>query len=126
MKNNILLTKLVKFVDGEVSFEPKAKKQEVRRESTHKEKTIAERYAVWHQKDGYNIFRRAYVIASCFIAVCIITTLLVAVSYMPPYGQASNPANNEVTERYIEKGMEETGAVNIVAGVILPLDTFMH
>ena len=44
MKNNILFNKLVKFVDGEVSFEPKAKKQEEeRREITHKEKNISER-----------------------------------------------------------------------------------
>ena len=125
MKNNILFNKLVKFVDGEVSFEPKAKKQEEeRREITHKEKNISERYAVWHQKDGYAFFRKAYVMASCFIAVCIITVLLLTVSYMPPYGQAANPANNEVTERYIEKGMEETGAVNIVAGVILDYRAF--
>ena len=124
MKNNILFAKLVKFIEGEVSFEPKVKVSEPRRETDHKEKTIAERYAVWHQKDGYNFFRKAYVMASCFIAVCIIATLLLTVSYMPPYGQASNPANNEVTERYIEKGMEETGAVNIVAGVILDYRAF--
>ena len=32
--------------------------------------------------------------------------------------------NNEMYERYIEKGMEETGAVNIVAGVILDYRAF--
>ncbi|MEG1896099.1 MAG: hydrogen gas-evolving membrane-bound hydrogenase subunit E, partial [Oscillospiraceae bacterium] len=44
--------------------------------------------------------------------------------FLPPYGAASNPANNEVSERYIEKGLEETGAVNIVAGMILDYRAF--
>ncbi len=36
-------------------------------------------------------------------------------------GNASNPDNNEVASRYIESGMQETGAVNIVTGMILYL-----
>lgn len=43
---------------------------------------------------------------------------------LPPYGAADNPAHNEVAQRYIEKGMEETGAVNIVAGMILDYRAF--
>ena len=124
MKNNILFKKLVKFVDGEVSFEPKAETQETRRETDHVEKSVAARYAQWHSKNGYSLFKKVYAAASCLIATCIIATLLLTVSHMPPYGQASNPVNNEVTERYIEKGMEETGAVNIVAGVILDYRAF--
>ena len=124
MKNNSFFSKLTRFVDGDVSFEPKAKEAEVRRESGHKEKTIAERYAVWHNKSGYGVFKKLYVAAGCLIATCIIATLLLTVSYLPPYGEAGNPVNNEVTERYIEKGMEETGAVNIVAGVILDYRAF--
>ena len=119
MKNNRYITAFRRFMDGEVSFEPKVKETEVRRESSHKEKSIAERYAVWHDRNSYKLFKRAYVAIGCLIA-----TLLLTVSYLPPYGEAGNPVNNEVTERYIEKGMDETGAVNIVAGVILDYRAF--
>ena len=124
MKNNRFILALKRFMDGEVSFEPKAKEREVRRESDHKEKTIAERYFAWYEKSGYRAFKNAYIVAGVLIAAIIIGALLVTVSYLPPYAEYSNPVNNEVTERYIEKGMEETGAVNIVAGVILDYRAF--
>ena len=124
MKNNRCIAAFKRFMDGEVSFEPKKKEAETRRESNHNEKSIAERYAVWHNKNGFRVFKGLYVAAGCLIAACIIATLLLTVSYLPPYGEAGNPVNNEVTERYIEKGMEETGAVNIVAGVILDYRAF--
>lgn len=124
MKNNRYIAAFKRFMDGEVSFEPKQKEAETRRESNHNEKSIAERYAVWHNKNGFRVFKGLYVAAGCLIAACIIATLLLTVSYLPPYGEAGNPVNNEVTERYIEKGMEETGAVNIVAGVILDYRAF--
>ena len=124
MKNNRFISALVRFMDGEVSFEPKVKETQQRRESDHKEKTIAERYYGWYEKSGYKTFKGVYVATAVLIASVIIGTLLLTVSYMPPYGEYANPVNNEVTERYIEKGMEETGAVNIVAGVILDYRAF--
>ena len=124
MTNKSFLNKLTKFIDGDVSFEPKTKSKEERRPSNHKEKTVAERYFRWNDKNGYTAFKGMYAAASVLIAACIIGALLLTVSYLPPYSDASNPANNEVTERYIEQGMNETGAVNIVAGVILDYRAF--
>jgi len=124
MKNNKFILALKRFLDGDVSFEPKEKEDQQRRETTHHETTVAERYVKWHDRNAYKVFRGFYIAASVVVATCIIGTLLLTVSYLPPYGQAENPANNEVTERYIEHGMEETGAVNIVAGVILDYRAF--
>ncbi len=124
MKNNRYISAFKRFMDGEVSFEPKTKEPEIRRESTHKESSLTERYSQWHDRNSYRLFRGAYAAIGCIIATCIIVTLLLTVSYLPPYGVAENPANNEVIERYTEKGMEETGAVNIVAGVILDYRAF--
>ena len=59
-----------------------------------------------------------------FICVVIIGTLLYTVSYLPSFGDAHNPDNNEVAARYIEKGLQETGAVNIVTGMILDYRAF--
>ena len=50
--------------------------------------------------------------------------LVVTVSYLPPVGNPDNPAHNEVVEKYIEDGMQDTGAVNIVAGMILDYRAF--
>ena len=119
-----LFSAVKRFVDGDVSFDVKTKEKEKRIPSTHKEKTVAERYVLWHEKYGYKTFKGGYAAISCLIAVFIISVLLLTVSYLPPYGVAEKPVNNEVTERYIEKGMEETGAVNIVAGVILDYRAF--
>ncbi len=124
MKNNRYITAFKRFMDGEVSFEPKVKEAEVRRETSHEEKPLAERYAEWHDRNSYRLFKGVYAAVASLVAGCIIFTLLLTVSYLPPYGEAGNPANNEVTERYIEHGMEETGAVNIVAGVILDYRAF--
>lgn len=64
-----------------------------------------------------------------FLTLIIIATLLIGVSELPEFGNYDNPTNNYVSERYIEKGMEETGATNMVAGVILDyraFDTFVE
>lgn len=67
---------------------------------------------------------RAYSILAFLIGAIIIGVLLVTVAYLPQFGDRSNPDNNVVSERYIEKGIEETGAVNVVAGMILDYRAF--
>lgn len=53
------------------------------------------------------------------IALLAISGLLLAVSELPPYGMADNPINNQVSERYIDKSLEETGIFNMVTGIVL-------
>ncbi|MBQ1396184.1 MAG: hypothetical protein IIY84_02635 [Eubacterium sp.] len=65
-----------------------------------------------------------YKLMSVAVTALLMTVLLYALSFMPSFGDADAPGNNEVTERYIEKGLEETGAVNIVAGMILDYRAF--
>ena len=72
----------------------------------------------------YRIFRWAYKILSGVFCFALIAMLLFAISYLPPVGNAANPDNNEVSARYIEKGLQETGAVNIVTGMILDYRAF--
>lgn len=70
------------------------------------------------------IFRKVYRIFAVLFCVFLVVMLLEAVSYLPTFGDAANPANNEVAARYIEKGLQETGAVNIVTGMILDYRAF--
>lgn len=64
-------------------------------------------------------FRKLYRIASVIVCISIIGILLLTVSNMPLFGNPNNPDNNEVSERYITRGIQETGAVNVVTGMIL-------
>ncbi|MBK5251420.1 MAG: hypothetical protein JJE29_02090 [Peptostreptococcaceae bacterium] len=63
-------------------------------------------------------------IFSVVLATALIVILLFGVADLPTFGQAENPSNNEVSYRYLEKGVEETGAVNVVAGIILDYRAF--
>lgn len=59
----------------------------------------------------------------------LILILLLGVRDLPRFGEANNPASNGVTAHYIEKATEETGAMNIVTGIILDyraFDTFVE
>lgn len=68
--------------------------------------------------------RRTYVALA--IVSCLIFTafMLLTVANLPQYGSDSAPTVNEVAERYVEDGTEETGAVNTVAGMILDYRAF--
>ena len=72
----------------------------------------------------YRNFRRFYRIAAVVCCVALIVMLLTAVSYLPPVGATDNPASNEVAAKYIEDGLQDTGAVNIVTGMILDYRAF--
>ncbi len=123
MKNSILKL-LVDFANGEVQLTTKRKSKIVRRETTHHEESVHERYLAWHDAKAEGIFSSIYKVASGLICAVVIIVLLMTVSFLPEFGNPDNPVNNEVAERYIEKGLEETGAVNIVSGMILDYRAF--
>ncbi len=80
-------------------------------------------YARTHHRDS-KWAKRLYGALSLVICLTIISVLLITAADLPPFGHADNPVNNEVSRRYIEDGMRETGAVNIVAGMILDYRAF--
>lgn len=69
-------------------------------------------------------FDRFYKGAVVVLGAAIIFALLLTASNTPAFGDEHNPYNNEVSERYLEKGLEETGAVNAVTGMILDYRAF--
>lgn len=80
-------------------------------------------YDVHHNKE-LKLFGKSYKFFCVFFCCIVVFTLLIAVSHMPTFGNPNNPVHNEVAERYIESGMQETGAVNIVTGMILDYRAF--
>jgi len=88
------------------------------------EATLKERYNQWLEIHGLHIFSILYSALSILTCVVIVCLLLATVAELPPFGHERNPANNEVIRRYVEHGGHETGAQNIVAGLILDYRAF--
>ena len=72
----------------------------------------------------YKGFFRLYRVLAVICCITLITLLLFTVSYLPPVGETSNPAHNEVVDKYVEDGLQDTGAVNVVSGMILDYRAF--
>lgn len=93
-------------------------------ERIREKKELREHIYDMERNREYKAFRIFYKCMSVIFCVALITVLLITVSYLPPVGTAERPVNNEVSARYIEKGLQETGAVNIVTGMILDYRAF--
>ena len=103
---------------------PFAESEEARKRREQDSKALeAKVYDLEHNFE-MRIFNRIYRVFCILFCIFLVVMLLAAVSDLPPFGHAENPANNEVAQRYIEKGLEETGAVNIVTGMILDYRAF--
>ena len=68
----------------------------------------------------FSAWYRAAAVACC---LALMTVFLYMTAHITRYG-AENPRAAEVAERYVERGLEETGAVNMVAGMILDYRAF--
>ena len=79
-----------------------------------------EKAAVGRIRHQFTVIYYLVAVLSC---VCLSLVLLYTVSLLPRHGE-ENPAAKEVAARYVEKGVEETGAVNAVAGMILDYRAF--
>lgn len=53
------------------------------------------------------------------IVLLAVFGVLLAVSELPQYGMADNPIHNQVSERYINESLDETGVLNMVTGIVL-------
>ena len=110
------------IMDG--SLEPDESHEEIKHQlkEAHEKLTASDysRSMIHAEQKGLYAIYLAVAVVSC---IALIGVLLFAVSLLPRYGQ-ENPRTLEVSERYVEKGLEETGAVNVVAGMILDYRAF--
>ena len=88
------------------------------------EAEIAERMHEWNKRNVSKVSRGVYCVLCVLICVTMIALLMFTVTNLPSFGNPEHPINNEVSARYIEKGLQETGAVNIVTGMILDYRAF--
>lgn len=52
------------------------------------------------------------------ILILAIAGILIGVSELPPYGMQDNPLHNQVSDRYINDSLEETGVLNMVTSIV--------
>lgn len=102
-------------------YVPDKKRQ--RRYSQDRDRVLERTYDTEHNR-FYRFFMRFYKVAALLCCLALVAILLVEVSYLPPIGSDSNPSSNEVAAKYIEDGLQDTGAVNIVTGMILDYRAF--
>ena len=128
------LTRLIQWVNGEAdpfldNMETHQNREQIPNERLIRKHRLDQQAVIRlvHNKKHnrvYRNFRRFYKIASVICCLALIAILLLAVSYLPPVGAVDNPASNEVAAKYIEDGLQDTGAVNIVTGMILDYRAF--
>ena len=94
------------------------------KEEQEEEKRIEAAMHDWTEKKALPFARAMYNLLCVGICVTMIALLLYTVTALPAFGDPNHPINNEVSARYIENGLQETGAVNIVTGMILDYRAF--
>lgn len=110
-----------KWVDGEVSLPLKTDFKPVRaKKAAAKQGALGDRQRL----DG---FLKLYAKCAVVISVLMLIVLLIGAVALPRFAAPGNPTDNEVVHRYVGSAEEETGAENVIAGMILNyrgFDTF--
>lgn len=86
------------------------------------EKALDLKHNVWMKR-----FTLSYRIVAVGFCIVLALVMIFMVLRLPVSGTWDRPVNNEVSRVYIENGIEDTGAVNFVTGMILnyrAFDTF--
>ena len=85
---------------------------------------LEKRWQVIRHEKYAKVFGIFYRLTAVMVCLFVTAVLLYTVAALPPFGASDNPTSNEVVEKYIEDGLTDTGATNIVAGMILDYRAF--
>ncbi len=116
-----ILDILTRWVDGEkpvpleAEFRPAEKKKPRKRPAAHSDRQALER------------FLRIYARCGIAISALMLIVLIAGALALPEFAAPGNPTDNEVVRRYVGSAEAETGAENVIAGMILNyrgFDTF--
>lgn len=110
-------------VEMKVQHHKKESEESITERMRERQLYLEETYDAEHNKKLL-LFSKLYRIVSVVFCLLIAALLIYTVSWLPPTGEANKAVNNEVPQRYIEAGLQETGAVNIVTGMILDYRAF--
>ncbi len=112
---------LRKWVDGETALPLSA---EYRAEAPSPARTKRARP---DERRRLGAFLKFYTRCAVILCAVMALILLIGTAALPAFADPANPTNNEVVRRYVGSAEAETGAENVVAGMILNyrgFDTF--
>ena len=115
------MSAFTRWVDGETAVPLKTGFKPV------KEKKPKEKHASLGDKQRLDGFLRLYAKCAVVVSVLMLIVLLIGAVALPTFAEPGNPTDNEVVHRYVGSAEEETGAENVIAGMILNyrgFDTF--
>jgi multicomponent Na+:H+ antiporter subunit B len=69
-------------------------------------------------------FRPLYNCLSVVVGLGFTGVLTYTVSHLPPFGHPDNPTNNEVPRKFLEQGVQDSGALNAVASMLFEYRAF--
>jgi len=121
---NNILKNINDFVNGISHEEIKNVENTKSKRHKHHEKVFTERIADVVENGETKNFRKIYNVIAIILACVIIGCMIYTVSFLPSFGDPTNPANNEVSRKYITEGVKDTAAINLVAGMILDYRAF--
>jgi len=78
----------------------------------------------WRDKKGSKSFGYLYTVLSVVFCLTLAVVLLFSVAHLPPFGNPYNPAHNEVSRKYLEEGVADTGAISINAAMYFDYRAF--
>lgn len=107
----------VDWVNGEErpKTEKKVIRENIRRPKTEKKED---------EIKNYRKFKKVYIGLAIAMCCAFIVLLLIVVNFDPSFGIIDVPTNNEVSAKYIEDGLADTGATNVIASMILDYRAF--
>ena len=116
------LSGMEQFLD--TSDRPDARREDIEREDRRWREDVlsdpATREAIRRGRERARGLYRVVAVAGCIV---FILAILFVIAHLPRFGEYA-PQMAEVADRYIGSGLEETGATNIVAGMILDYRAF--
>ncbi len=126
--------KLRKWLDGDQDLllgnvemrpqKPFEEDEQTKKERAEEKKRVLKKVYDLNNNRQVRVFEKLYRVSCALFCVLLLAMLLIAISQLPSIGSAERPVNNEVSRRYIEDGLQETGSVNIVTGMILDYRAF--
>lgn len=112
---------LTLWVDGELGFPLKT---QLRRGGT---RSRGKKRRGMSGSRSMSLFRKIYALLCVLACLVMLFALLGTAGAMPRFGSEENPTVNEVSGHYVGQAEHETGAENVIAGMILNyrgFDTF--
>lgn len=114
-------SRFTEWVNGELAFPLKT------RHDARAPRPERARRAGIPDSRSLSIFSRLYALLCALACLAILCTLLAVATALPEFGSEENPTVNEVSGHYVGQAEHETGAENVIAGMILNyrgFDTF--